>query len=189
MSAPQPHWRRLVFDQVKREVCDHFLAEAQPYLGLWLGKDGEALPAIAMENVVALPSLGAMSIRLSAGGLRLLYPMMLMLGEIRLGLAAPREAVSGRPGLREALSACYGRPCSRVAAAAGGMVFFDWIFHDEWIARVDFMAQAIADPSRLALLADAAAKAMQHLIVASFAAVVLAAPEAVKAGKPAESAP
>lgn len=69
-----------MFDRVHPELYDHFLAEAQPYLGLWLdGAEGTA-PAFAMENVVALPSLEALPVGVSSGEVRLLYPIMLMLG-------------------------------------------------------------------------------------------------------------
>lgn len=168
-STDRTLWRRLVFDHVRKEVTDQFLGTAQPYIGLWFG-DGREPPAVSMENVVSLPTLGAMSIILSLNGMRVLYPMMLMLGELRLGVCVPRIALNKQPTLREALARCYGgKPCSRIASAAIDSVIFDWIFRDEWIVRVDFMSAAVADQARLSLLADAVAKSAQHLIVSSCA--------------------
>lgn len=169
VGADRAPWRKFVFDHVRREVTDQFLGTAQPYIGLWFA-DGREPPVIAMENVVSLPSLGALSIALALEGMRVRYPVMLMLGEVRLGVCVPEAALEARPGLREDLARCYGgKPCSRVARAAAEALIFDWIFRDEWIARVDFMAGAVADPARLALFADALAKAAQHLIIASCA--------------------
>lgn len=166
-STDRSPWRRLVFDHVRREVTDQFFGTAQPYIGLWFG-EGQEPPVVSMENVVSLPTLGAMSVILSIDGLRVLYPMMLMLGELRLGVCVPRTTLIKQPSLREALSRCYGgKPCSRIASAAIDSVIFDWIFRDEWIVRVDFMSAAIVDQAKLSLFADAVAKAAQHLIVSS----------------------
>lgn len=180
MSAPveaASAWRRSIFEHARRELANSFLQTAQPYLGLWF-RSPEGAPAIAMEDAVLLPTLGAMSVRVQAAGMVLVYPAMLVLGEARLGVVAPAAEVLRRAGLREALASCYGgKPCSRIVHAAGGGLLFDWIFRDEWIAQADFMMDAIERPGRLALLADAFSKALQHLVISSCAILLGEAPE------------
>lgn len=158
--------RNAIFNEVAKEVNSEWIAKIQPLIGVW--KSGVNIKH-DINNNFSISETGVLSFHLIANeNERIVCSIFMFMGEIRIGIVFENKKTFDK--VKEpSMKFIYKH--EPVFKTVGNEYMIDWIFRDEWVAKLEIMKDMLFTPNIAGAVADAVAKQTMHIIISTVVAM------------------